>query len=449
MIEKLALFGGKPVRIKPFPSHPVIGNEEKQAASKVLQSGLLSGFIAAAGDSFLGGPEVREFETKFAEYFHVKYAIALNSATAGLHAAIAAAGIGPGDEVIVSPCTMTASASCILMQNAIPVFADIEDQTFCLDPDKVQKAITSRTKAIIVVHLFGHPANMNALLTIAADNNLALIEDCAQAPGAIYQGRYVGTIGDTGIFSLTQSKTITSGEGGVVITDNREFAKKIQLVRNHGEVVVSDSDQGDIVNVLGWNYRMTEIEAAIGLVQFKKLEFLTQWRQELAEFLTRELSQFSGIITPKTRPGSQHVYFSYPIRFLEARIGISRDFFVKAIDAEGISIAGGYVKPIYLQPIYQKQICYGKYGCPFTCSYYGGKTQYYKGLCPISERLFEKELITMNACRFPATKQDIKDIIKAFGKVFDNIKKLKDFTTTIRNENREWGKFRNNEEHQD
>lgn len=425
MAEKLALLGGKKVRKESFLRHPVMGKEEHKGVLEVLKSGLLSGFIADAGDSFLGGPKVRELEKQFAEYFRVKFAIAVNSGTAGLHSAIAAAGIGPGDEVIVSPYTMTASASCILMQNAIPVFVDIQNDIFCLDPNKVQEAITPRTKAILVVHLFGHPANMDPILLLAKKHNLVVIEDCAQAPGAVYKDKLVGTMGDIGVFSLNQHKTITTGEGGVIITNDGKLARKMQLIRNHGEVVVNDLNQNDIVNILGWNYRITELEAAIAIAQFQKLNGLTQWRVKLAEYLTAKLSEYSGIITPRIRPRSKHVYFAYPIRYLEDEVGIQRDLFVKAINAEGIPFGAGYVKPIYLEPLYQRKICYGKHGCPFSCSYYSGKVHYNKGLCPVAERLYEKELMITNLCRFPLKKEDMEDIIRAFEKIFDNIDKLK------------------------
>jgi dTDP-4-amino-4,6-dideoxygalactose transaminase len=424
-MSKLAILGGKKIRERPFINVAIIGEEEKKRVHKVLEEGVLSGFIAKASDNFLGGKQVREFEELVKEYFNISYAVAVNSATAGLHIALAACGIGPGDEVIVTPYTMSASATAILMQNAIPVFCDIEENYFCIDPKKIETCITSRTKAIVVVHLFGHPAQMDEILSIAKRYNLYIIEDCAQSPGAIYKDKLVGTISDIGVFSLNQHKTITSGEGGFAITNNKELALRMQLVRNHGEVVTCDMKIEDITNIVGFNYRMTELEAAVSIGQFKRLDFLNEHRIMLAEYLTEGLSKFNGLILPKKEEFSKHVYFVYPIRFDEEKIGVSRNIFVKALQAEGIPFGSGYVKPIYLEPIYQKKIAYGRKGCPFSCAFYKGEPNYKKGLCPVSERMYQKELILTGICRYPHTKEDIKDVIRAFEKLLDNIEELK------------------------
>lgn len=423
-MSKLALAGGDKIRKKPFITTAILGGEEKSRVEAVLKKGILSGFIAKAGDSFFGGEEVKEFESLVRKYFNTKYAIAVNSATAGLHIALGACGVGPGDEVIVTPYTMSATATSIIMQNAIPAFVDIEEDTFCIDPEKIEEKITPFTRAIIVVHLFGHPADMDKIMNIAKKYNLYVIEDCAQAPGAVYKKKLVGTIGDIGVFSLNQHKTITCGEGGFAITNNEVFATRMQLIRNHGEVVVGDMGINDIDNIVGFNYRMTELEAAVSIGQFKKLDFLNNYRIELAEYLSEKLSKFEGIILPK-KDTVKNVYFVYPIRFKEEIIGVSRDRFVKALNAEGIPFSSGYVRPLYLEPIYQKRIAYGKKGCPFTCRLYKGKIDYSKGLCPIAERIHEKELMLTSICRYPHKKKDIDDVIKAFEKIFDNLEQLK------------------------
>jgi len=426
-MPKLALLGGKKVREKPFPPHPVLGEEEKKQVLEVLDSGLLSGFIAKPGEHFFGGPKVRQLEDEFKEYFGVKHAIAVNSATAGLHAAVAALNLSPGDEIIVSPFTMSASASAILMNNCIPVFADIQEDIFCIDPRKIELAITPQTKAIIVVHLFGQAAEMDEIIAIAKKYNLYVIEDAAQAIGATYKGRYCGTIGDVGVFSLNQHKTITTGEGGIVVTNNDEIAQKVRLIRNHGEAVVAELGITDIVNVLGWNYRMTEIEAAIGIAQFRKLDKLNNHRIELANYLTEKLSQFTDYFDlPVVRPYNKHVYFVYPFKYKEKNIGIPRDLFVKAVQAENIPITAGYNRPLYLEPLFQKKIVYGTQGCPFSCAFYKGNVKYDKGICPVAERMYERELIITGICRYPLTKHDIDDLINAFEKVLENIGELKE-----------------------
>lgn len=424
-MSKLALLGGKKIRETPFPAHPVLGQEEKERVLKVLDNGLMSGFIAKKGDFFYGGPNVIEFEENFKAFFGVKYSVAVNSATAGLHAAVAAARIGPGDEVIVTPYTMSASASCILMQGAIPVFADITEDTFCIDPKKIREAITPFTKAIIVVHLFGQAADMDEIMAIAKEHKLIVIEDVAQAPAGTYKGKLLGTIGDIGVFSLNQHKTITTGEGGMVITNSDDLALRMQLVRNHGEVIVDDMGIADINNLLGWNYRMTELEAAVGIAQFARLEALTKHRIELAEYLTEKIKGFHPAIEPPViQPYNRHVYFVYPMKYKEELVGISRDLFVKAVTAEGIPISGGYVRPIYLEPIYQKKICFGDKGCPFTCRYYNSSVKYEKGICPVTETMHYKELMATGLCRYPLTKEDMDDIIRAFDKVLANSKRL-------------------------
>ncbi len=427
--NKLALLGGPKLRTKPFSPSPVIGKEERKLVNEVLDCGKLSGFIAQPGENFLGGPKVKALETLFKEYFKVKYAVAANSATAGLHMAIAGAGIGPGDEVIVTPYTMSASAAAILMAHAIPVFADIDPETFCIDPAQIEKNITRFTKAILVVHLFGQAADMDRILAIAKKNKLIVIEDAAQAPGATYKKKFLGTIGDAGIFSLNQHKTITTGEGGVVVTNNRTIAEKSRLIRNHGEVIVGPTGVQDIVNTLGWNYRMTELEAAVGIGQFGRLNFLTDYRIELVNRLTDKLmsSAFPGIKLPYVRPENKHVYFTYAMRYNAALAGVRRETFAKAVIAEGIPLGQGYVEPLYLEPLYQKKLVYGGKGCPFTCGFYKGKTDYSKGICPVTERLYEKEMLLTAVCRYPVKKRDIDDVVHAFEKIFDHLDELKKF----------------------
>ena len=425
-MSKLAILGGKKIRKKPFVNHAIIGDEERKRVDDVLNKGVLSGFIANAGECFLGGEQVKEFESLVKDYFQISNAVSVNSATAALHIAVGACGIGPGDEVIVTPYSMCASATCVIMQNAIPVFVDIEEDTFCINPEKMNEAITPRTKAIIIVHLFGRPANMDEITRIARENNLYLIEDCAQSPGASYKGKLVGTMSDIGIFSLNQNKTITSGEGGFAITNNENLALRMQLVRNHGEVIVEDKEVEDIENIVGFNYRLNELEAAISIGQFRRLDSLNDCRIELAEYLTEKMSQFQGLILPKKEDYEKHVYFLYPIRFREEIVGISRHQFVKALNAEGIPFAEGYVRPIYHEPLYQKKIAYGRDGCPFTCKFYNGETDYHKGMCSVTEVMHKKELMLTPVCKYPHTKNDIDEVVSVFEKIFENIDELKD-----------------------
>ncbi|MFH1664876.1 MAG: DegT/DnrJ/EryC1/StrS family aminotransferase [Candidatus Omnitrophota bacterium] len=425
MADKLAILGGKKTREKPFVKYAIIGDEEKSRVKEVLDSGILSGFIARAGDNFLGGKQVKELEALVNSYFSCRNAVTVNSATAGLHVALAACGIGPGDEVIVTPYTMCASATAVVMQNAVPVFADISDDDFCLDPESIEQRLTDRVKAIVVVHLFGYPAKMDEIMAIAKKRGLYVIEDCAQAPGALYKGRPVGTIGDIGVFSLNQHKTITCGEGGFAITDDDDLALRMRLIRNHGEVITDDMEMENIDNIVGFNYRMTELEGAVSVGQFKRLDQLNDQRIKLAEYLASGLSKFKGLRLPLKEKGNKHVYFVFPIRYDREEVGVPRDIFVKAVNEEGIPLAAGYVRPIYMEPLYRKKIAYGRKGCPFTCSFYGRQTRYEKGICPVTERMYEEELILTPVCKYPHTIEDMDDVIKAFEKVFNNIGELK------------------------
>lgn len=434
---KLAINGGNKVRRNLFPPYKVIGEQEIRAVGRVIKSGALSKFLGTWHDNFYGGPQIRGFEKEWASFFKVKYAIAVNSATSGLFCAIGATGVGPGDEVIVSPYTMTASAIAPLIFNAIPVFADIEADYFCLDVNSVEKKITKRTKAIIVVDLFGQPYNVVGINTLAEKHNLIVIEDSAQAGGAKYKGRSAGTLADMGVYSLNYHKHIHSGEGGLVVTNDRKLADKLLLIRNHAEAVIDGKGHkslNDLVNMVGFNYRMTEIEAAIGRQQLKKLSQLISQRQDNVAYLTEKLSSIPCLKPAKTRRDCTHSFYLHPIKFDSRIAGIHRDKFVEAVqvelpvtegrDNEGVRIGCGYVKPLYLQPIYQHKIAYGKRSCPWDCAFSNSNVDYSKGICPVAEELYEDKLITHELMHPGMKKNDLDDVVTAFMKVYDNRKEL-------------------------
>lgn len=426
MMTELAINGGKPIRERPFPAYVTIGEEEKQAVMQVLDSTVLSKYLGTWSSDFYGGPRVQKLEREWAEYFGVKHAISVNSATSGLYAAVGAAGVGPGDEVIVSPYTMSASATAALVYGGIPVFADIDPDIFCITPQSIRKCITPYTRAIIVVAIFGHPADMDEIMQIAREHNLTVIEDAAQAPGAMYQGRYAGTLADIGIFSLNYHKTIHTGEGGVIVTNDDNLADRLQLIRNHAEVVVKNKGTQNIVNMIGFNYRMTEIEAAIGSEQLKKLERLLAPRVEAADYLTERLGTLTGITPPSVRHGVRHGYYVYAIRYDSTKSDIPRSRFVAALSAEGIPISEGYVEPIYLEPVYQQRIAFGKDGFPFTYSGYKGQVSYERGICPVTEQMHYNELMLTNICHAGVSRQDLDDFVAAFLKVYENRAELND-----------------------
>jgi len=420
----LAINGGRPVRTDPFPIYVTIGEEERRAVLEVLDTTVLSKFLGKWSPEFYGGPQVNALEGEWARFFGARHAVSMNSATSCLYSAVGAAGVGPGDEVIVSPFTMSASATAALVYGGIPVFADIDPDIFCISPESVRRCITRRTKAIVAVDLFGHPADMDEIMEIAGEHDLAVIEDAAQAPGATSRGRYAGTLADIGVFSLNYHKTIHCGEGGMAVTGDPELAERLQLIRNHAEAVVKEKRVNDLVNMVGFNYRMTEIEAAIAREQLKKLPGLLALRRKAAEYLSHRLGGLPAITIPVVRPGANPGYYVYPIRFSPSEAGVSRDRFADALNAEGIPMGKGYAEPLYLQPVYQRRIAFGKDGYPFTFGQRRDDLHYEPGLCPVAERMYYRELMITDVCHANTTEKDLDDVIEAFSKVLGNLGEL-------------------------
>jgi len=309
-------------------ARPQFGREEEEAVLSVLASGQLA-----------QGERVAAFEQRFAELCQVRYAVAVASGTAALHLALLAHNIGPGDKVITTPFSFAATANVILLVGATPVFVDIEPDTYALDPVQVEAAITRRTKAIMGVHLYGHPCDIVSLERLASAYSLALIEDAAQSHAASVNGKMVGSFG-TGCFSFYATKNMTTGEGGMITTNDPGLAEQVRLLRNHGQ----QSRYRHIA--LGWNQRMTEMQAALGLAQIEKLERFTQQRIANADYLTRHLDDV--VQTPAVRPGHRHVYHQYTIR-----VAGQRNAWQARLREQGIETAVHYPLPIHLQPYYR------------------------------------------------------------------------------------------------
>lgn len=419
--EVLALNGGPKAIARPFRRWNSIGEEEVAAAKAVVESGILSKFLGSWDADFYGGVKVQEFERQCEAAFNVKHAVTVNSWTSGLIAAVGAIGIEPGDEVIVSPWTMCASATAILHWNAIPVFADIEADTFCLDPASVEANITPYTKAIMAVDIFGQSADMPALTDIARRHGLKIISDTAQAPGTMSGGHVTGTLADVGGFSLNYHKHIHTGEGGVLVTDDDAIAERLQLIRNHAEAVVGAKGVTDLRNMIGYNFRLGEIEAAIGIEQLKKLPALIAKRQRAAERLTAGLRDIPGLRTPVVRPRCTHAYYIYPLVLDTVMLGRPREWVIRALEAEGMEgLAAGFAC-LHLLPMYQQKLAYGSSGFPWTSDICKRDVSYAKGICPVAERLHDETFLAYEICLHDLSDEDVDDIVAAFRKVWHAI----------------------------
>lgn len=317
--------------IKVSIASPIIEDEEINAVIEVMKSGMIA-----------QGPKVIEFEEKFAEFVGAKYGIATNSGTSALHVALLAAGIGEGDEVITTPFTFAATGNSILYTGAKPVFVDIDSETFTLDPSKIEEAITDKTKAIMPVQLYGQAADMGPIMEIAKKHDLIVIEDAAQAHGALYNGSKVGALGDMACFSFYPTKNMTTSEGGMITTNNKEFAENAKVYRAHGSAQKYHHD------VLGYNFRMTDIGAAIGIEQLKKIDSFNEKRINNAAYLNEGLADVEGVETPVVKDGFKHVYHQYTIKIADGK----RDQFSEYLLENGIGNGIYYPIPLYDQVLY-------------------------------------------------------------------------------------------------
>ena len=410
-MSTLARDGGPPVRESPLPSVSTaagrrLGEEEIRALEEVIRSGKLNRTVAP--DS-----RVAAFEHAFAAWLGVGQAVASTSGTSALHLAVAAIDPNPGDEIIVTPITDFGSVIPILAQNAVPVFADVLPGTWCMDPESVRANITDRTRAIIVVHLFGQPADLDPILAIAAERDIPVIEDCSQAYGATYKGRAVGTFGSLGCFSLQQSKHITCGDGGVTVTNDPDLARRMRLFADKGW-----PREGEIRTHLfyGLNYRMTELQGAVALAQLPKLDAVIASRRRAAHLLEELLAGVPGISLPALPGNGESVYWLFPVDVDTDALGVSVDELATAIAAEGIPATPGYVMPLYLTPALAEGRTYGDSHFPFDSPYTGRSYRDYReGLCPVAESMGQRMFTVPINENF--TDDDVRDIATAIRKV--------------------------------
>ena len=403
--DRLALEGGRPVRTVPLPGERrAMGDEEIAALTEVIRSGQLGRH---------GGTKVKELERAFAEVYGVKHAVACSSGSAAVHTAVATIDPEPGDEIVTTPCSDFGTILGILFQNAIPVFADLDPMTFCLDPASVEARLTPRTRAILAVNLFGGAAELDALREIADRHNIPLIEDCAQAQLTEYRGRLAGTIGDLGCFSFNNSKHLNCGEGGMVITNDDALARRARLFADKAW----PRDEADRYSLfLGQNYRLTELQAAVALVGLSRLpENIAARRRAVACVLDR-IAGVPGLQIPPTLPDRRS---SYWILHLFVEPGLDAGWAARALQAEGIPFSAKYVTPLYLWPVLSERRTYGRSGFPFGSPYADRPFDYAPGLCPVFEAARERLLLLSVDEQF--TDEDADDIARAIRKVFGHL----------------------------
>jgi perosamine synthetase len=393
-LEILAIHGGTPVREKLLPyGRQSLDDADVQAVVEVLKS-----------DWLTTGPKVGEFEERFSAWVEAKYAVSFSSGTAALHAAAFAAGIGPGDEAITTPMTFCATANCVVYQGAKPVFADVSADTLNLDPGEVAQKLSSRTKAILAVDYAGHPADLDALLAVTRPRGIPLIEDACHALGAEYRGKRVGGIADMTVFSFHPVKHLTTGEGGMVTTNDAALAEALRRFRNHG--ISSDARQRQASGqwyyemvLLGFNYRLTDIACALGLSQLSKLKANLARRREIAAQYTAAFRGVPGLIPPSVRTEANPAWHLYPIRVDLAKLTVDRGQIFRALRAENIGVNVHYI-PVHLHPYYRSQ--------------FGHRD----GESPVAEAAYER-LISLPMFH-GMTDADVGDVVRAVSKVISS-----------------------------
>lgn len=406
MPEELALYGGVKAKKTPFAQAKRFGGEELEALRAALDQQTL--FYAA-------GSQVKEFCREFAEMLGMKHCIPTNSGTAGIHVALGALGVSPGDEVITAPITDQGSIIGVLFQGALPVFCDIEYDSFSFDINHLEECITDRTRAIVPVHLSGSPNDMDPILEVAQKHGIPVVEDCAQAYLADYKGRLVGTMGDFGCFSLNDFKHISGGDGGLVATNDDELARKAALFADKWYDRSGSSLERSLA-YLAPNYRMSELVGAVGRAQLKKLEGIVERRRQVAAEWDRAVAKVKGFHSIVPPEGSRSAYWFYPLRVEEDEAGADRSLVVEALHAEGVSCYGPYVpRPKYLEPMFVERHAFFRTACPFDCQYASRKIEYKPGICPKAEHLIETTIVV--PCKEWFSEEDVEEVALAIEKI--------------------------------
>jgi dTDP-4-amino-4,6-dideoxygalactose transaminase len=413
--ERLALLGGTPVRREPLPVPPrATGQQALENVRQVLESGLLNRTARVW---------VKRLEEEFAAFYGVKHCTASTSGTSAIHVAVGALNPEPGDEIITAPITDMGTVIPILAQNAIPVFADVQRETFNLDPGDVERRITARTRAIIPVHLGGNPCDMDAIMAIARRHGLLVIEDCSQAYCASYQGRWTGTIGDIGCFSMQQSKHFTVGDGGLTITGDDALGQKIALFADKGWPRYSAEGARNYLS-FGFNYHMTELQGAVAVSELPLVRGVCERRTRNGERLTELLRGLPGIHPQVVRPGNHSTYWFFALRAVEADTSVPAARFAEAVRFEGISCGYQYIgKPIFLYEALRRKRIYGTSTYPFSLQDPAQAVRYEPGECPNCEAALD-EMLTVPLHESWGDRE-LEDIAAAFHKVSANVDQLR------------------------
>ena len=424
-MAKLAIKGGKPtisegLKIK----WPIFGEADEKALIEVLKSD----HWCSCGYLFKNAQlesKVAKFEREFAKWNGTNYAIATNSGTSALVLALKAGGIEAGDEVIIPAVTYVSSGTAVVLANAIPIFVDIDPETYQISPQAVEEAITNKTKAIMPVHYGGYPANMDRIIEIATKHGLLVIEDAAEAHGSEWRGKRVGSIGDMGCFSFQMGKPLTCGEGGIVLTNNEDLAVKCYSYGDLGRMPIGKGGTKYDTYISAGNYRMSEFLGALLSVQLSRLDEQTQMRYENGEYFARELEKIEGISALKRDPRvTKRGYYFYFLRYDPSRWdNISRDKFMKALSAEGVPCSTAHNDPMYKNIVFYKN-AFGRTGCPVSCPFYGKKVDYSKFHCPETERIYKSEVVAL-AKDFLMERENVDKILEVIYKIRENIGELK------------------------
>ncbi len=409
MENKLAMFGGTPVKSTPFGKGSRYGEAEMAEIKDTFDHGSLI---------YWGGYKIGQFCETVKKYFGVDYCAGGSSGSAAIHAAIGAAKIEPGHEVITSPITDIGSLVGIIYQNLIPVFADVDPHTYNITPESIEKVITDRTRAIVVVHLAGNPCDMDGIMAVARKHNLFVIEDCAQAYGTLYKGRLAGTIGDIGAFSLNESKHLSAGDGGFIITNDRELHG---LCHNYLDKYYDRLGRGDRLHHIAPNYRASELQYAVGKAQFARLDDILAKRRKFANILSENLSDIEGITLPEVLDGCESSWWFYLFRLAPGVFEGDGPNFAKAMCAEGCWAMAGYIP----QPIYREKVFAEKSFFPgniWPAEVVSGRSYAYpQGLCPVAEEVLSTS-IRLSVSEF-YTEEDALDMVKAVKKVAAGLRK--------------------------